>query len=70
MRLFNVRYQDKLESYKIELVADILKMPDSELPAEVWTEAQEILDDEIGTIWRDYINDSLSGRADIQYIEA
>ena len=45
-------------------------MPDSELPAEVWTEAQEILDDEIGTIWRDYINDSLSGSADIQYIEA
>lgn len=45
-------------------------MPDSELPAEVWTEAQEILDDEIGTIWRDYINDSLSGRVDIQYIEA
>ena len=50
-RLFNVKYAEKLPSHKIKLIADIVNMPEIELEAEVWAEALQILNNEVGTVW-------------------
>ena len=68
-RLFNVKYAEKLPSHKIKLIADIVNMPEIELEAEVWAEAQQILDDEVGTVWQDYMDDTLPPSANVAYIE-